>query len=71
MEKPVLDGVLLHITNGFYGLDLEADKSRMNPELKVMMAELYLKSNWTKLKTILGDIFIPANWKETSHINEN
>ena len=45
MEKPVLDGVLLHITNGFYGLDLEADKSRMNPELKVMMAELYLKSN--------------------------
>ena len=30
----------LQITNGFYGIDFEADKPRMNAELGVMMAEL-------------------------------
>ena len=59
--------MLLHIKNGIYGLDLEVDKPRMNAELRVMMAELYLKSILTKLKTISGDIFIPANREETSH----
>ena len=39
----------------------------MNAELRVMMAELYLKSDLTILKTIPGDIFIPANGEETSH----
>ena len=29
----------------FRGLDLEADQPRMNAELRVMMAELYLKTN--------------------------
>ena len=34
----------------FMGLDFEADKPRMKAELGVMVVELYLKSNWTKLK---------------------
>ena len=55
----------------FRGLDLEADQPRMNAELRVMMAELYLKTNWTKVKTTTRDIFIPGNWDETSHANEN
>ena len=50
----------------FIGLDLEADKPKMNAELRVVMAELYLKPSWTKLKTIPHDIFIPENWDETS-----
>ena len=45
----------------FIGLDLEADKPKMNAELRVVMAELYLKPSWTKLKTIPHDIFIPEN----------
>ena len=39
-KKRVLDGVVSR-----KGLDLEVDKSRMNPELRVMMVELQLKSN--------------------------
>ena len=53
----------------FMGLDFEAVKPRMNPELRVKMAELQLKSNWTKPKT--RDIFIPANRDQTSYVNEN
>ena len=34
----------------FLRLDFEADKPRMNAELSIM-AELYLKSQWTKIKT--------------------
>ena len=45
----------------FMWLDLESDEPRVNAELRVVMAELYLKSNWTKLKTIPRDIFIPTN----------
>ena len=59
--------MLLHIKNGIYGLDLEVDKPRMNAELRVMMAELYLKSDLTVLKTVPGDIFLPSNGEETSH----
>ena len=56
---------------GFYmRLACEADKPRMNAELRVMMTELQLKSKWTKLKTI-RDIFISAKRDETSNVNEN
>ena len=34
----------------FMGLDFEADLLRMKAELRVMMDELCLKSNWTKPK---------------------
>ena len=37
--------MLLHITNDFHGLDLEFYKPRMNAEFRVMIGELYLKSN--------------------------
>ena len=33
----------LHITNGFIGLDFEANKPSIKAELRVMMAELQLK----------------------------
>ena len=36
----------------FMGLDFEVDKLRMNAEFRVIMTELQLKSNLTKLKTI-------------------
>ena len=56
-------------------LDLEDDNPRMNAELGVMMAELYINwtklANWIKLKTIPRDNFIHANWEEISHVNEN
>ena len=53
--------MLLHITNDFHGLDLEFYKPRMSAEFRIMIGELYLKSNWTKLKTrIPGDTFIPG-----------
>ena len=41
----------------FMGWDIEADKPKVNAELRVMISELQLKSNWTKLKTIPRDIF--------------
>ena len=53
------------------GLDLKADKPKVNAELRVMMAKLWLKSNWTKIKTIPRDISIPANRHESFHVNEN
>ena len=53
------------------GEDFEHEKQRMKVELRVMMAELSVKSDWTKLKTIPHDIFIPANRDKTSHVNEN
>ena len=53
------------------GLDFEADKLRIIVELRVMVAELQLKSNWTKLKTIPLDILTPANWDKTSHVKKN
>ena len=53
------------------GIDFEADKSRINAELRVMMFEMYLKSNWTKLTTIPREIFIPTNRGETSHLKKN
>ena len=40
----------------FMELQFEAGKPRMKAELRVMMGELWLKSNWTKLKTIPHDI---------------
>ena len=55
----------------FMGLDTETDKPRMKAELGIMIAELQLKSNRTKLKTISRDIFISANRDKTSHVNEN
>ena len=55
----------------FMGLDFETDKPKMKVELRVMMAELLLKSIWTKLRTIPRDILIPANRDEISHVNES
>ena len=48
----------------FIGIDFETGKPRMIAELRVMMVELWLKLNWTKLKTIPRDIFIPVNENE-------
>ena len=42
----------------------------VHPAMKVTMAELKLKSNWTKLKTIPHNIFISANLDETSYLKE-
>ena len=47
----------------FTGLDL--DKPRMNAELRVMMAEMQLRLNWTKLKITPLDILISASRDET------
>ena len=74
----VLDGVLLLVyyisayksQMAFMRLDSEADKPRMNAELRIMMVELCLKSNWTKLKTTPRGIIIPANRDKTSHVKE-
>ena len=84
-KKRALDGCFydsLHLslkfTNGFLRLDFEADKLRTNAALsvmaalRVMVAELWLKSNWTKLRTQnTRDTFFPANRDEISHVNKN
>ena len=55
----------------FMGQDFEADKPGVNAELTVMMADLQLKSSWTKLKTIPREIFILTNQAEISRVNKN
>ena len=55
----------------FIGFGIEAEEPRMNAELRGTIAELQLKSNWTKLKTIPRAIFIHVNRDETYHVNEN
>ena len=55
----------------FIGFGIEAEEPRMNAELRETIAELQLKSNWTKLKTIPRAIFIHVNRDETYHVNEN
>ena len=55
----------------FMALDFEVEKVRMKADLKIMMAELWLKPNWSKFKTIPRDIFTPVNRDETSHENGN
>ena len=58
-------------------LDFEVDKLRTNAALgvmaalRVMVAELWLKSNWIKLRTQnTRDTFIPANRDEISHVKK-
>ena len=54
----------------FMELDFEADKPRIKAELRVIMTELKVKSNRTKLKALPRDIIITANRDEASHVNE-
>ena len=55
----------------FMELDIVHDEPRMKGKLRVMMAELQLKSNWTNLKTIPRDKFISAKRDKNSHVKEN